>query len=54
MADNLKSGVRLTLVLANDVHNALRKQQTKRIIKTNGTVSFSRVVNDELRKQLKL
>ncbi|MCZ6581603.1 MAG: hypothetical protein O6761_00305 [Thaumarchaeota archaeon] len=41
---------RITVVLADDVHKKLRTLQAKQISQTSNTVSFSRVINDQLRK----
>jgi hypothetical protein len=51
---DLKRGKRLTLVMDFDVAKALRKIQAEKIKKTRGNVSFSHVVNAELRKCLGL
>ncbi len=44
---------RVTIVIDEDVSKKLHLIQAKQISKTSGSVSFSRVVNTELRKQLK-
>ena len=44
---------RITVVLDDDIYKKLRTKQAS-LIKTNSkSVSFSRVINDELRKKLK-
>ena len=45
---------RITLVLDDDILKALRRIQAKQIAKSEHSVSFSRVTNETLRKQLKL
>jgi len=52
--DNLKTGKRLTLVMNHDILKALRKIQAKKIAQADSSVSFSHVVNEQLRKCLKL
>ena len=44
---------RVTIVLDNDVVKKLRIIQSKKISKSTEHVSFSRVINEELRKVLK-
>lgn len=44
---------RITIVLDSDNDKKLRLKQAKRIQVEQGTVSFSRVINDTLRKSLK-
>ena len=43
---------RITVVMDDDVVKALHLLQSKEISKTGTSVSFSRVVNSELRKKL--
>ena len=43
----------ITIVLDNDLVKKLRIIQSKNIIKSKESVSFSKVVNDELRKVIK-
>lgn len=47
-------GTRITLVLDEDILKALRKIQARQISKSETSVSFSRVTNETLRKQLKI
>jgi hypothetical protein len=44
---------RVTIVIDDDLVKKLRIIQAKNIIKSKESVSFSSVVNDELRKDLK-
>ena len=44
---------RLTIMLDIDLHRKLHVLQAKRISKEQVSVSFSKVVNDELRKVVK-
>jgi len=44
---------RVTIVLDVDLHKKLRIVQSKKIVKSKETVSFSSVINSELRKALK-
>jgi len=44
---------RITIVLDDDLVKKLRIVQSKKISKSTEHVSFSRVINDELRKVLK-
>ena len=44
---------RITIVLDDDLVKKLRMIQSKKIAKTEGTVSFSSVINSELRKSVK-
>jgi len=44
---------RVTIVIDDDVNKKLHLIQAKQISKTSGSVSFSRVLNTELRKLLK-
>lgn len=48
------SGERITLVMDSDVLKKLREIQSKRIAYETKSVSFSRVVNEELRYHLKI
>jgi len=43
---------RLTIVLRDDLEKKLRNIQANEIRKTQGTVSFSKVINDTLDKAL--
>lgn len=47
-------GKRLTLVMDLDIERKLRKVQAKKLMNADGNVSFSHVVNEALRKSLKL
>ncbi|MDH3618188.1 MAG: hypothetical protein OES14_06100 [Nitrosopumilus sp.] len=44
---------RITIVIDEDIDKKLRLIQAKRITKTNSSVSFSQVLNEAIRKQLK-
>ena len=44
---------RITIVLDSDLDKKLRINQANRIAKSKTSVSFSRVINDTLRKGLK-
>ena len=43
---------RVTIVLADDIDKKLRNIQAKRISQSTISISFSRVINDELRKSI--
>ena len=49
---NNSPGLRITVVIDKDVDKKLRLIQAKLILKTTGGVSYSRVLNDTLRKAL--
>lgn len=44
---------RVTVMLDDDLDQELRERQARMIKKTQGSYSFSRVLNDVLRKSLK-
>ncbi len=44
---------RITIMIDDDIDKKLRVLQSKLIIKTNESVSYSKVINQELRKHLK-
>ncbi len=44
---------RITIMIDDDLDKKLRLIQAKEITKTSSSVSYSRVINDTLRKQLK-
>lgn len=44
---------RITIMIDDDVDKKLRQLQSKLILKNNESVSYSKVINQELRKQLK-
>jgi len=44
---------RVTIVLDDDLVKKLRIIQSKKIVKSEKSISFSRVINEELRKALK-
>ncbi|MFB5614695.1 MAG: hypothetical protein ACE5RI_06280 [Candidatus Nitrosomaritimum yanchengensis] len=44
---------RVTIMIDDDLDKKLRLLQSKLISKTNESVSYSSVINNELRKQLK-
>jgi predicted transcriptional regulator len=44
---------RITIMIDDDLDKKLRLIQAKEITKTSSSISYSRVVNDMLRKQLK-
>jgi hypothetical protein len=45
---------RITVMLDSDIEKKLRQVQAKKLVDTEGSVSFSAVLNDVLRKTLKL
>lgn len=50
---NSQEPKRVTIMLDNDLDQELRERQAKLIKKTQSSYSFSRVLNEILRKQLK-
>lgn len=44
---------RITIMIDDDIDKKLRLIQAKKIAKTSGSVSYSAVLNDALKKQLK-
>ncbi len=44
---------RITIMLDEDLAKKLRIIQSKKIAKSSDSISFSRVINEELRKSLK-
>lgn len=44
---------RITIMIDDDVDKKLRQIQSKLILKTNESISYSRVINQELRKMIK-
>ncbi len=50
---NIAVSKRITIMIDDDLDKKLRLLQAKLISKTNESVSYSQIVNDELRKQLK-
>jgi len=44
---------RVTIMIDEDLDKKLRRLQSKRLMETNGTYSYSRVLNETLRKVLK-
>lgn len=46
-------GKRITIVLEDNLVKKLREKQSKKIKESNSSVSFSKTINDELRKILK-
>ena len=50
---NFIMGKRVTIVIDEDLDKKLRLRQAKIIQQTNSSCSFSRVVNNSLRKSLK-
>ena len=44
---------RITIMIDDDLDKKVRLIQAKEIIKTSSSISYSRVLNDVLRKQLK-
>ena len=46
-------GKRISIMIDDDLDKKSRLLQAKLIAKTNESVSYSRVINQELRKQLK-
>lgn len=50
---NLKVGKRITIVLDDEIVKKLRLIQAKKISKSENAVSFSNVINTELKRLLK-
>ena len=50
---NFTMGKRITIVLDDDLQKKLREKQAKKIKETSGSVSFSNVLNETLRKCIK-
>ena len=50
---NVIMGKRITIVLDDDLQKKLREKQAKKIKESNGSVSFSNVLNETLRKGIK-
>ena len=44
---------RVTIMIDDDIDKKIRLIQSKLIAKTSESVSYSKVINDELKKQLK-
>ncbi len=44
---------RITIMIDEDIDKKLRLIQAKQITKTNSSVSFSKVLNEVIRKQVK-
>jgi hypothetical protein len=44
---------RITIMIDDEINKKLHLIQAKEITKTNSSVSYSQVINDMLRKQLK-
>jgi hypothetical protein len=44
---------RITICLDDEVVKKLRNIQAKKLIKSEGSISFSKVINDELRRVIK-
>lgn len=44
---------RVTIIIDDAIDKKLRILQAKKIVKSSSTVSYSRVINEELRKTLK-
>lgn len=47
-------GIRITIVMDEDINKKLRSIQSKQIQNSQNSVSFSKVLNNELRKRLKI
>ncbi len=47
------TGMRITIILDDNLVKKLRIIQSKKIFKSKKSVSFSKVINEELRKVLK-
>lgn len=43
---------RITVMIEDDVDKKLRAKQAKHIVKTNTSYSYSKVINDTLKKDL--
>ena len=50
---NSQETKRVTIMIDGDLDQALRERQSRLIRKTQGSYSFSKVLNETLRKQLK-
>ena len=50
---NFIMGKRVTIIIDDDIDKKLRLRQAKRIQQTNSSCSYSRVLNESLRKVLK-
>ena len=50
---NSQVAKRVTVMIDDDLDQALRDRQSKMIKKTQSSYSFSKVLNETLRKQLK-
>jgi len=48
----MKMGIRITIMLDDDNSKKLRVLQAKKLKESNKSISFSRVLNDVLRKGL--
>ena len=46
-------GRRVTIVIEDDLYKKLRERQAKLIRETEGPVSFSKVINQSVRKRIK-
>ena len=44
---------RITIIIDEDIDKKLRLIQSKQIAKTNSSISYSQVLNESIRKQLK-
>ena len=44
---------RITIMIEDDLDKKIRVLQAKQIQKTSGSVSYSRIINEILRKQVK-
>ncbi|AFS83052.1 hypothetical protein NSED_06250 [Candidatus Nitrosopumilus sediminis] len=53
MLNLINMGKRITIVLDDDLIKKLRMIQSKKISKSTESVSFSSVINDELKKVVK-
>jgi len=49
----MTKGIRVTIVLDKDLNTKLRKEQAKQLSESDHNVSFSKVLNEKVRKGLK-
>ena len=50
---NVNVSKRITIIIGEDIDKKLRLIQSKQIAKTNSSISYSQVLNEAIRKQLK-
>ena len=52
--NNMEKPKRITIMMDADLDKLVRKLQAKKIIQTQGTYSFSKTINEIVRKGLKV